>query len=128
MHVNGLVQDGIGYSRAKIMAKFGTKKEGVYQPVPQVHTDKAMAKRSGKSKGKSSSKEESKRSKKSTRQRVADRNGQRRDSSTDESKPQTIEPLVETAEEERERLLREERTTGVHSSQQAIKVVGLLNG
>ena len=126
-----MVQDGVGFSRALAHAKLLGRGGGGYQPVPlsQTGSGDVQAKRSGNGNTKSKSKkksirEGSKRSKDGKQPTLIsrDQSSKREGGSTDR---QTIEVTTETTEEERERLLREERTAGVHSSQQAIKVVGL---
>eukprot|EP01043_Picozoa_sp_COSAG02_P041434 COSAG02_NODE_3435_length_6748_cov_4.963303_2_plen_401_part_00 len=127
--LHGLVQDGVGFSCARLNAKLGRARGDGYQQVPQSRQDiEDQANRSGKgsskSKGKKSTRQVSKRSKgdKQPKQSARDKKTKGEGGSTDQ---QTIEAIEETTEEERERLLCEERTAGVHSSQQAIKVVGL---
>ena len=128
--LHGLVQDGVGFSRARVNAKLGRGGAAGYQPVPshretEAESGQSDAKRSG-SKSKKSTKETSKRSKDGTSPKQSTRvNGSNRNKRNEV--PAHSDPVVaeETAEEERARLLHEERTAGVHSSQQAIKVVGL---
>ena len=137
MQLHGLVQDGVGFSRARINAKLGSRR-GEYQPMStsQItdHDGQDTGKHSGddgvqrksksKSKTKKSSKAISTRSKDTRQHKQGPRGGS---SVTEAHKASTPNVAKETADEERERLLREERTAGVHSSQQAIKVVGLNN-
>ena len=139
MQLHGLVQDGVGFSRARINAKLGSRR-GEYQPMSSSqitdHDGQDAGKHSGNDggqrKSKSKSKSKSKKSSKAISTRSKDtrqhKQGPRGGSSvTEVHKASSPNVAKETADEERERLLREERTAGVHSSQQAIKVVGLNN-
>ncbi len=119
----------MGFSRARVNAKLGSARGGGYQPIskPRTNSEDGHAKRSSaksKSKSKKGTDEVSKHSKDAKQSKQSTR-GKRNKHEGGSTGQQTIEATEETAEEERARLLREERTAGVHSSQQAITVVGL---
>lgn len=125
LQLHGLVQDGVNFSRARIDAKRGVKRTS-YATVSQrpaaprgdvQHEGHSggtggTSKRSGKeAKSKSAKPAKSKKSAKSS--------NAAKDAATDEV------PAAETVAEEKERILQEERSAGVHSSQQAIRIVGI---
>lgn len=135
MQLHGLVYDGVHFSRARINAK---SSRGTYQPVGVGGTPAELESKgdrqssgAGRSKGKRSSKEDkphgakSKRDKKGSKSSEGTSRGdaQGKDENALEGTPEA--KAHETMVEEKARLLREQRSAGVHSSQQAIKVVGL---
>jgi hypothetical protein len=143
MQLHGLVQDGVSFSRARVNAKLGKKRAagGAYQRVESSPGDDrdedghTVGERSGsrnaKNKNKRNSKEPSKRSKdgkpkreKESRSKTKRKEKRARGETLTAQEAQ--EEKEEIEEEEKERQLRElADSTGVHSSQAKIKVVGL---
>ena len=124
MQLHGLVQDGVNFSRARIDAKRGVKRgsyAAVSRPAPAGEEQGEMRSSGAGGKSKRSSKESKSKGAKAARgKKSAKSNKASKAATTDEA-----EAAEETVAEEQERLLQEERSAGVHSSQQAIKVVGL---
>ena len=123
MQLHGLVQDGVNFSRARIDAKRGVKR-GAYAAVSRPATpqgEQQDERQSGNNGGKSSKRGSNGGKSKSSNATKSKRSAK----SSKAGHATTTEAEAKTAAEETERLLQEERTTGVHSSQQAIKVVGI---
>ena len=135
MQLHSLVQDGVNFSRARIDAKRGVNRRSyaavsTSAPAPgEDDQDERRRTSGGIGKSKRSSKEaKSKGGAKEARSKKGSKSSKSSKAGT------TGEEAVEVAEaaakektvaEEKERLLQEERSAGVHSSQQAIKVIGL---
>ena len=126
LQLHGLVQDGVNFSRARIDAKRGVKRTSyatISQRPAAPRGDVQHEGRNGGSGGKSkrSSKEaKSKSGKPAKSKKSAKRSNADKDTNSDE-----VEAAAETLVEEKERILQEERSAGVHSSQQAIRIVGI---
>ena len=129
--LRSLVDDGVAFARGQRrgFSRVGSAAAAAPESAPSDEEDGGSGRRSRRSKepkpvrGKGSSgKSSGKSSKKSKRSSKADK-----DSGGPEPTGGGAEGghEEETAEERKQRILQEERSAGVHSSQQAIKVVGL---
>ena len=134
MQLHGLVQDGLSFSRARIINNANAKLsrgrgQGAYQPIATGAKLGAPGDDDGRDRRSSSSSSgpgkirgKSKRSSKEAKTKGATATRDKKDSKVQ------AEPARETVAEQDqpvERSLQEERSAGLHSSQQAIKVVGL---
>ncbi len=133
MQFCGLVHDGVSFSRARFATKAdrGLGQEA-YQPVASRAKVAKYDERGGRDGSSSSSISGERKSKRSNKERTSKGNKAKRDqkiSNATDGASEVVQPIKEAAtkqeDEETERLLQEERSAGVHSSQQAIKVVGL---
>ena len=141
MQLHGLVQDGMSFSRARMTnratATLGRGRgQGPYQPVATGSKLGAPGDDGGRGRRSSSSGPgkmggKSKRSSNETKTKVAKATRNKKDSKGgggNGAHAVQAEPAREMVAEQGqpiERLLQEERSAGLHSSQQAIKVVGL---
>ena len=128
-----LVEDGVAFSMARVQGKANSRGAGGYAPVRPASSLEVDAEAGSKSRPSKGSTENRRRStnkgkRRSRKERTAGAIATRTTSmpigGSSGSPGETVQATQEQ-EEERERTLREQRSGGVHSSQQAIKVVGL---
>jgi len=131
LELHSLCQDGISYSRARLgVGGAAVPRQNRSSKTPLLEEDG----RSSKSRRRSSSSQRGKKGRDDDggkKERRGSRGGKEAKEKKKRGKDKAADPeegeevIEETEVEKKERLLKEERESGVHSSQQKIKVVGL---
>ena len=119
MQLHGLVQDGVNFSQARMK---GGSHAAVSRQAPAAGGEEQDERQSSGGKGKRGSKEPKPKGANAARGKKSAKSSKAGKGAAAGGAEAAAE---ETVAEANERLLQEERSAGVHSSQQAIKVVGL---